>query len=96
VTKLGLFGFVILSCLVCISTINVSLDASFLPTSGLESRDRPKFGCGFGAKTGLKLPVSTISVYRIISHSVSDSQPKLEWMKLMEDLQHWMGLHTLH
>jgi len=27
---------------------------------------------------------------------IYDSRPKLEWVKLMEDIRHWMGLHTLH
>jgi len=70
------------------------------------TRDGPKFGfgCGFGAETDFKCSFGSVTA--LTPHFTFDfgcnytaadrNWPKLEWVKLMEYLQHWIRLHTLH
>ena len=92
--------------------VNVSRSLHFVPNAEFQRRkwwhvqqvlrvirDRPKFsfGCSFGAKTDLKCSFGSNTPFHIrFRPQLYGSWPKLEWVKLMEDLQHWMGLHTLH
>jgi len=62
-------------------------------------RDWLKFGCGFGAETNLKCSFG-YGYNTPISHSVSAATIRQTTetgvSELMEDLRHWIGLHTLH
>jgi len=80
------------------------------PPYWFSTRDRPKFdfGCGFGAETDLKCSFCSVSVTVTTHHftfgfgsnyirqTTEIGRNCMEWVKLMEDLRHGMGLRTLH
>jgi len=83
-------------------TVDTRKRLRFSSTFALVTRDRPKFGFGAETETDLKCSFGSVSVTVPSPHFTFgfsrnySSRQKLEWVKLMEDLRHWIGLHTLH